>query len=49
MQQQKLAAIDDLNERLMRDVHHHCNVSVTLGGSPNVTTIDTGSNVVSGI
>ena len=46
MQQQKLAAIEDLNERLMRDVHRHSNVSVTLGG-PNVTTIDTGSNTVS--
>ena len=44
MQQQKLAAIEDLNERLLRDVVHRCNVSVS---GPNVTTIDTGSNTVS--
>ena len=57
MQQQKLAAIDDLSERLssssQQHHHHHHNVTsssaadrVTLSG-PNVTTIDTGSNNVS--
>ena len=55
MQQQKLAAIDDLSERLssQHHLHHHHTVTpssavdrVTLSG-PNVTTIDTSSNNVS--
>lgn len=59
MQQQKLAAIDDLSERLssssQQQQHHHHHHNVTSSSAadrvtlsgPNVTTIDTGSNNVS--
>ena len=59
MQQQKLAAIDDLSERLssssQQQQHHHHHHNVTSSSAadrvtlsgPNVTTIDTSSNNVS--